>query len=134
MSSANDQLVVLYQKMYELTSPECRKCRVPLSCCDSMYCGCAEDYAKEDWGVDLTPLKTDHPTLPFMGPDGCVVEPHLRPLCTFHTCDINGLGFKKGDQEWTNKYFELRGQIEEIEDIKQYGHSIDLDSEEEKDQ
>lgn len=114
----NNQLVILFQRMSELTRPECDKCRVPRSCCDAMYCGCTEDYAREEWGIDLTSLKTDHPTLPFMGPNGCVVEPYLRPICTLHTCDINGIGMKKGDPEWTDRYFELREQIEELEEIR----------------
>lgn len=114
----DDQLVILFQQMYELTNPECRKCRVPLSCCDDMYCGCAEEYARVEWGVDLTPLKTDHPTLTFMGEDGCVVEPHLRPLCTLHTCEINGVGVKSGDPDWNKKYFEIREQIDELEAIR----------------
>lgn len=113
--STDSQLVVLFQRMSEMTSPECRKCRVPLSCCDAMYCGCAEEYAQDEWGVDLTPLKTDHPTLPFMGPTGCVVSPHLRPLCTLHVCSINNIGIKIGDPKWTEKYFILREQIEELE-------------------
>jgi len=114
----DNQLVVLFQQMYEMTRPECDKCRVPRSCCDAMYCGCAEEYARDEWGVDLTPLKTDHPTLPFMGPTGCVVAPHLRPLCSVHTCDINSLGFKKNDLLWTERYFRLREQIEELEAIR----------------
>jgi len=57
---------------------------------------------------------TNHPTLMYMGPNGCIVEPHLRSLCTFHTCAINNLGFKPGDEFWTAKYFELRTQIEEL--------------------
>ena len=114
----DNQLVVLFQQMYEMTRPECDKCRVPRSCCDAMYCGCAEEYAQEEWGVDLTPLKTDHLTLPFMGPTGCVVAPHLRLLCSVHTCDINSLGFKKNDLLWTERYFRLREQIEELEAIR----------------
>jgi hypothetical protein len=83
-----------------------------------MYCGCAEEYARDEWGVDLTPLKTGHPTLPFMGDSGCVVPVHLRPLCTIHTCEIAANGFKRGDTEWTEKYFELRERIEELEEIR----------------
>ena len=114
----DNQLVVLFQQMYELTNPECGKCRVPLSCCDAMYCGCAQEYALEEWGVDLTPVRTDHPTLPFMGPAGCSVPPYLRPLCTLHVCSINDIGIKPGDSEWTSKYFKLREQIDELEDIR----------------
>jgi len=113
--SVEDQLIILFQKMSEMTSPECAKCRNPHSCCDALYCQCAEIYAKDEWGVDLTPLKTDHPKLPFMGSDGCVVPPHLRPLCTMYTCDINSLGIKKGDPVWTEKYFTLREEIDDLE-------------------
>ena len=61
--------------------------------------------------VVLTP--TDHPRLKFMSPTGCVVPPHLRPLCTLHTCDVNGRGFKPNDPAWTARYFALREQLEE---------------------
>ena len=50
-----------------------------------------------------------------MGPNGCTVPPHLRPTCTIHTCEINSVGCKKGDTKWTDKYFELREEIEIIE-------------------
>ena len=70
----------------------------------------AEEFSKEQ-GEQLLPAM-QHSTLKFMGAYGCVVAPHLRPLCTLHTCDINGLGFKKGDLKWTKKYFKLREQIE----------------------
>lgn len=48
---------------------------------------------------------------------GCIAPPHLRPLCTLHTCDMSGLGFKRDDPlgEWTDKYFELRNEIDEFE-------------------
>lgn len=59
--------------------------------------------------------ETGHPRLPFMGSDGCIVAPHLRPICTVHTCDINSLGFKKGDPDWTKRYFALRAKLERRE-------------------
>lgn len=114
----NEKLKQLFQAMYELTEPECRSsCRVPRSCCDPAYCAEAELYAQEVWGVDLKPLRTIHPRLPFMGESGCVVAPHLRPSCTLHTCDINGIGCKvhpQLDMEWTNHYYALRAEIEDI--------------------
>lgn len=115
---ADNQLATLFQQMYEMTNPECRECRIPLSCCDAMYCDCAEEYARDEWGVDLTPLKTDHPKLPFMGPNGCTVPAHLRPICTLHVCSINNIGIKPGDPEWTDKYFELREKIDELEYLR----------------
>lgn len=111
---AKEKLVELYQQMYVMTEPECRlTCRCPQSCCSPEYCTMTIQYAKEFWDADLAP--TDHPKLPLMGTTGCIAAPHLRPMCTMHTCDINGVGFKKGDPEWTEKYFKLRNKIELLE-------------------
>lgn len=108
-----ETLKALYKEMADMTLPKCKGCRVPLSCCDGMYCDMAKDLALER-GETLPP-DTGHPTLPFMGATGCILEPYQRPSCTLHTCRINGLGFDPDDQPWTKKYFELRGRIETIE-------------------
>ena len=92
-------------------------CRCPRSCCSPEYCEIARQVAKEEWGVVLE--DTGHDVLPFMSGHGCVVEPHLRPMCTLHVCCINSLGFKKGDPAWTERYFKLRDAIERIEYDKQ---------------
>lgn len=111
-TTSSPRLIRLYQEMSDLTAPECANvCAVPHSCCSPEYCEMAADLAAEQ-GVSL--LRTDHPTLAFMGPSGCVVPPYLRPLCTFHTCAIASLGFKPGDPAWTERYFKLREEIEEI--------------------
>lgn len=106
-------LIVLYQQMADLTLSECKKCKCPLSCCSSEYCGMAIERARGKYGVELQ--STNHPTLPLMGENGCTASPHFRPLCTLHTCEINAFGFKRGDKTWTNEYFGLREQIEELE-------------------
>jgi hypothetical protein len=62
--------------------------------------------------IDVTQYKTDHPTLPFMSDSGCTLPPYLRPLCTLHTCEVNAFGCKRADTKWTEKYFDLREQIE----------------------
>lgn len=109
-----ETLKQLYKEMSILTLPECRSvCRVPFSCCSSEYCEMAKSYAKERWNVELKP--TGNTKLPFMSPTGCIVEPHLRPICTMHTCAINSMGCKATDIIWTNKYFALRDKIEELE-------------------
>ena len=108
------KLIVLCQKMSDLTAPECsHACKLPHSCCSAEYCDMAKQYAKEYWDIDLVP--TDHPKLPFMGKNGCTVPPHLRPICTVHTCEVNSLGRKANDpgDKWTTKYFKLREQIDE---------------------
>lgn len=105
----DERLVDLYQQMAELTKPKCQSCRVPYSCCDAMYCRIPMRMHPE-----LKP--TGHPKLPLMGETGCIAKPHQRKLCTLHVCSINGLGFDPNDPEWTEKYFELRYQIEDTED------------------
>jgi hypothetical protein len=114
-----NKLVVLFQKMADLTAPECAStCRAPHSCCDEMYCQLTKDYAMERYGIVLRPeepCEGNPHHLPFIGPKGCVVAPYLRPLCTLHTCQINSLGFKAGDEKWTRKYFKLRTEIDQLE-------------------
>lgn len=103
-----------YRQLSILTAPICAaKCKSPHSCCSPEYCGIAIEYAKERWGVDLQ--ITDHPTLPLMGPHGCIAEPHLRPLCTAHTCEIYSRGYVQDDPQWTNQYFALRDRVSELE-------------------
>lgn len=105
------RLIKLFKTMSELTAPECAKtCNVPHSCCSSEYCDMAQDFINRE-GADVQ--IQDHPILKYMGPNGCVVPPHLRPLCTLHTCEINSIGFKAGDEEFTEEYFRVRGLIEE---------------------
>lgn len=114
MRSPSEELIGLYRRMSEITAPECaNSCRVPLSCCDLMYCEMTAEFARERYGVVLIP--TGHPKLLFMGSDGCVVAPHLRPLCTLHTCAVNSFGCKPGDERWTAEYFQLRDEIEVLE-------------------
>ena len=110
------RIIKLYKQMADLTAPECAtNCRCPYSCCDRMYCNEARVWAKKKWNVDLSPLYIEGQRLPFMREGGCVVEPHLRPTCTVHTCAINGFGFKPKDPKWTKKYFRLRASmIQEI--------------------
>ena len=114
-----EKLKQLYREMAELTKPECdHTCLCPHSCCAPEYCEDAKKYAKEEFGITL---KEEPPTkkgLLFIGEHGCTVEPYLRPNCTVHTCDINSFGVKRGDPVWTEKYFQLRGRIEELE----WGH------------
>lgn len=103
----------LYAQMHELTLPKCRdSCRVPLSCCSPEYCDMAEEMAAVR-GVVVE--QQQHATLKYMGPGGCVMPPHLRPLCTLHVCSINAIGADISDPVWTAKYFDLRRLIEEQE-------------------
>lgn len=108
-----NKLIDVYQKMSDLTSPECASvCVIPHSCCSPEYCHMTIQIAKEDWNVELS--STDHPTLPLMGPNGCTAAPHLRPICTVHACQVNSLGCKPNDLKWTKMYFKLRSNIDKL--------------------
>ena len=104
------ELERLFREMADLTEPKCAgSCRRPRSCCSPEYCGMAMDEAAER-GVELRP--TGHPTLPLMGPNGCVAPPHLRPLCTLHLCSIAGMGTDP-EPGFDERYFDLRNAIME---------------------
>jgi hypothetical protein len=110
------QLVYAYREMSEHTKRECSDvCVVPRSCCTPAACDDAIDHAAQRYDIELKP--TGHPKLPLMGPNGCIADPHLRPICTVHTCEINGKGFKSGPdgEAWTTRYFELRERIDDLE-------------------
>ncbi len=111
------RLVDLFQAMSDHTKPECATCKPrAYACCEQIYCYSARDYALETYGIEL-PVANLTGELPYMGPNGCTVPPHMRPLCTLHTCQINSLGQRyKGDgkdAEWAERYFQLRGEIDE---------------------
>ncbi len=110
------RLIALYAELAAHTEPECAaNCPKPLSCCAERYCLIAIDHAAERWGVRLEP--SWHPALPMMGPTGCLVEPHLRPICTAHTCDVCEHGEKRGDPAWTDRYYALLDEIAALEAV-----------------
>lgn len=113
MTGLKEKLIHLYAEMAQMTLSECQRCRNPLSCCSPEFCALAIEHARSHWGIALQ--ATSHPTLPLMGSNGCVAPPHLRPCCTAHTCEINAYGCKRNDPAWTEKYFQLRDAIMEIE-------------------
>lgn len=115
MKPQNPKLVILYQQMADMTAPECAGvCRCPHTCCDDFACQMTRDLAKSQ-GVELPEYPPNERGAFYLGPNGCTVAPYLRPHCTLHTCEINSLGFKKGDIKWTDEYFSLRGKIERLE-------------------
>lgn len=107
-----------YQKLYELTEPECQSCKVQYSCCAPEYCAIAKQYAEEIFDIQLASVD-ENATLPFMSESGCIVPPYLRPMCTAHTCQMNSLGYRNRgdglDQEWTQKYNDIRDDITLLE-------------------
>jgi hypothetical protein len=100
------------KEMHIHTHSECAKCKFPHSCCTMYDCMCTEMIAKNIFGIDLSDQHTEHPQIPFMGPQGCVLSPELRPICTVHTCEIASMGYTK-NKEWDDKYFKLRKIMDE---------------------
>lgn len=120
----SQELKILYQRMADLTAPECANvCAVPHSCCDELACQITKSHAKEEYGIDLPEYPPNQKGTLYLGPNGCTVEPYLRPHCTLHTCQINGLGFKPNDTKWTKEYFKLRRKIE----LAEFGRMQDGD-------
>ena len=100
------ELKKLYQEMADLTKKKCvSKCLRMGSCCSPEYCEMAKEYAKEQ-GEELKETKNEK---------GCLVPPHLRPLCTVHVCER--LLFM--DKDFSEKYFELREKL----DVAEYKRS-----------
>ena len=110
------RLVELYAQLAALTQSECSgACARPRSCCEEKYCAFAIDFASKHWRVELSP--TWHPALPLMGDDGCTALPHLRPMCTAHTCEMCEHGEKRGDPAWTAHYHEIMAAIGALEAV-----------------
>ena len=103
-----EELKKLYEEIAALTKPKCGQCRVPHYCCNEYQCEETARHAAER-GVMLK--RTGHPKLPFLGEEGCVVPPHLRPICAIHVCENHIWG----DPVFHDRYFELRDKICELE-------------------
>ena len=94
----------IFQELAAHTAPACAGCRVPPLCCSPDQCRITQSMAQDEFHVDLTPLIVPDSPLPFLGPQGCVVPPHLRPTCSVHVC---GQHLSK-DSDWTRRYWALR--------------------------
>lgn len=123
IDSVREELSTTYQAIVDLTGPVCSgtllegqpRCK-PMSqnrCCDKWHCDLAANCIKER-GLEV-PEPTGHPELPFMGKEGCILEPWLRPACSLHVCAIHSLGLFMESPEMTKQYFELREKINGLE-------------------
>lgn len=110
MTRESEELKEKYRRIADLTLPRCmEQCHEPGACCAPRYCDLAEARAIE-FGVSL-PLQR-HGKLKYMGPRGCVVPPHLRPLCAVHVCDYHVIQ----DKAFAKGYLKLRGEICRVEE------------------
>lgn len=113
-------LINKYQQMANMTKKACEEsCEKPYNCCAVEYCELAMEFAQEHYDTIILPTEdyldglTHLPMLDLK--KGCIVPSHMRPTCTMHLCDINSLGFRRGNPEWTEEYFKLRDEICELE-------------------
>lgn len=114
------ELIKFYGAIAVLTGPlcaagkdECAKYSGnPHRCCEKKYCEIAAENGRAQ-GVELVPVGE---AIPFLGPHGCIVPPHLRPICAVHVCTISyaDKSHIEHDPEKTKRYFELRRQIGEL--------------------
>ena len=105
-----------YAEVAAMTRAECMSgCygERPGGCCDHEFCAEAMRHAADAWGVELRP--TGHPTIPLMGPNGCIAPPHLRPRCALHACCVTEFGGKPADAAWTVRYTGLVDRIADLE-------------------
>lgn len=112
----NRKIVKLYADIAELTLTECKKsCKVMGSCCEEYMCQVAIAYAKDSFGISLTPTGN---LFSMMDNEGkCIAPPHTRPLCSLHACPISSFGAYK-DLNLTEEYFSLRCEIDEEEYLR----------------
>jgi hypothetical protein len=109
---SSDEIIQLYADMAAHTRDECAKCPRPHSCCDNMYCDMATAEAE---AAGLVFPKSNNPKAYYLHEQGCIIPPHLRVLCTLHTCAINSWG-TSGNDEWDAKYFNIRKLISTKDD------------------
>ena len=101
----------LWQQMADLTYTKCRQtCKRLGNCCDDLYCEAAEEFAETHFNQSFK--KTGN-KVRYLNDDGtCNVPPQFRVLCTIQQCKISSFGADKDDPEWTEKYWNLRNEIE----------------------
>ena len=91
-----------FAELADYTRPKCGACRAPHACCSKEQCEDVRSFAEMAFGVALEDAP-DAERLPFLGAEGCVVPPHLRPICSVHVCEQHF-----ADEAWSEKYWELR--------------------------
>ena len=107
-----EKMAALTSRICERGEDECSKFKDrPFRCCDRKYCEMAQEFAKAK-GIDLQ--ATGNPELPYMSDSGCIVPPHLRPICTIHVCTVSWAAKShiEHSEEKTREYFRLRNELD----------------------
>ena len=110
MEDGLERLKRKYAEIAEFTRPKCLgECPEPGACCRRPYCLLAGARAAE---FGMNPATQAHAELPFMGADGCVLPPYLRPLCAVHVCEVHLLG----ESSYAKAYFAMREEVCALEE------------------
>lgn len=96
------KMISVFEALARHTAPKCGQCLAAHACCNRAQCEDTRNFARQTFGIILEDTG-EH--LPFLGPTGCTVPPHLRPLCSVHVCEQH-----LRDDDWTERYFDLREQ------------------------
>lgn len=116
-------------ELHAVTREECdTQCRSlsPYKCCSPEYCDMVLVYAKH-LGIEPPP-ETGHPTLKFMGADGCVAPLWMRGPCTAHACALGTYGSSMPPgwmDRWYAAHEKLNNALEAL--AWQAGHDYDAE-------
>jgi hypothetical protein len=80
----SQDLIDTFAELAAHTLPACGTCRSPFACCTGAQCEAARDTAKDLFDEDLP--QGEGP-IPFLAEGGCILPPHIRPICAVHVCE-----------------------------------------------
>lgn len=87
------------RRIQALTAEKCQTCPGvgEFRCCDAVFCRGVEAGLR---AIGVSIPRTEHPTIPFMGPKGCVVPAEYRPGCSGYVCPSQLQGDRTFRREW----------------------------------
>jgi hypothetical protein len=122
-ASEKQRFVALCKEMADHTRSCCLEiCKHLGACCAPEVCETVCQAARA-WGLDLLPEKNG---LLLDNQGLCTAPPHVRLLCTVHQCEIANVGTWKAHAPWTDRYYELRNEIDELAGRLRFG-DLDVD-------
>lgn len=136
--SRDRRIKAIYREIASLTKPCCDgaagkdSCKriegyESTRCCDAHWCTFATVWANRVWNKGLVAARDPvSPDVPYLSKtQGCVVDPHLRPICTVHACVISSFGAFH-DEARNTKYWTLREELDQLEWLRAEAKGIDI--------
>jgi murein endopeptidase len=97
---------------------------------ERIWCAHSANWAHKVWDQSPKPIpqaERIHHSIPFLAKDGCILEPHLRPICTIHACQIARRGYFVNKQT-NRRYWQLNDELTRLEMQRAKARKIDLTS------